>query len=749
VTGEFTSIGKRVPRSDGRQKATGAFRYMTDIPREDRLYGALVHPRCSHALVDGIDVSGALACPGVVRVVTAKDVPGLNRHGLIWKDQPVFCDRVVRYSGDTLADVIAVTPEIALRAAALVRVSLSPLPEVLTPEEALAQGAPAIHDGGNLAAEYSFAKGDVADAFSRSDVIVEETFLTPYQEHAYLETEGGAARPLPGGGVEIWEGCQNGIRAARDLALILNVPEERVIVHSHPLGGGFGGKDDLTLQGILAVCAHACGKPVQIDFSREESFLVSPKRMPMKIRMKMGATWEGKLLAISVHLLGTCGAYACYGPAIMSLALEHACGFYLFPHVEVAGELGYTNNSLVSAFRGFGNVQVNFAVESMMDMVAEKLGMDPVAFRRMNALRPGVRTSYGYLTSPSVYADGVLGKLEETELWRDRESFRQSAPKPWLKRGVGMAACFQGVGLGNHCFPDSARARVDLREDGTFLIAFSNEDMGQGNVTTLQMMAAESLKVPLSRIEAVCGISGQVPESGATTASKTTYLTGKAVLGATEKLLAAAGKALGCGRDDLVLDDGGANGRPWSEIYALLPPGERSWEGSSEFQYVEERYDFGVHYVYAYLSQVAGVEVNTLTGEVRVLKTEMIPASGRVINPLGFEGQCEGGAVMGMGYALHEDFSVPGNPRGITRNFQTYLIPTMADMPDIAVTAMEESEVTGPFGASGIGESVAVTGSAAIMNGVFDAVGIRIRELPCSRETLLREINGNNKKTER
>jgi CO/xanthine dehydrogenase Mo-binding subunit len=364
--------------------------------------------------------------PGVVKVVTAKDVPGLNRHGLILKDQPVFCDQEVRYRGDTLAAVVATSPEIAAQAAKLVKVKLRKLPELMSAGEALQKDAPVIHEGGNLAARYAYTGGDAEEAFQCADVVIEETYLTPYQEHAYLETEGGLARPLPDdGGVEIWEGCQNGNRAAADVALILGIPAEKVIVHSYPLGGGFGGKDDLTLQGILAVCALACQKPVQISFSREESFLVSPKRMPMEIHIKMAASMDGSLLANRVRILGTCGAYACYGPAILSLALEHACGFYLFPHVDVEGMLAYTNNSLVSAFRGFGNVQINFAVESMMDMLAEKLGMDPVAFRRQNALKPGVRTSYGYLTARSVYADAVLKGLEESSLWKQKDVFRE------------------------------------------------------------------------------------------------------------------------------------------------------------------------------------------------------------------------------------------------------------------------------------------------------------------------------------
>ena len=238
-------------------------------------------------------------------------------------------------------------------------------------------------------------------------------------------------------------------------------------------------------------------------------------------------------------------------------------------------------------------------------------------------------------------------------------------------------------------------------------------------------------------------ISGIVPDGGATTASKTTYLTGQALLRAADSLLHAAARALDCRREDLVLRDGGINGREWRDIFPLLPAEDRSHEGEAEFRYVEERYEFGVHHVYSYLSQIVGVEVNTLTGEIRVLKTEMIPAAGKVINPLGFEGQCEGGAVMSLGYALFEDFSDYRAPGGTSKNYQTYLLPTMADMPEIRIYPMEDREESGPFGANGIGESVAVTGTAAITNAVYDAVGIRINDLPCRKETLLLGSNSN------
>jgi CO/xanthine dehydrogenase Mo-binding subunit len=716
----FRYIGEKVIRKDGRLKATGELQYMADMQMKGMLYGVLVHPAYAHATISELDISEAMQYPGVVSVITAADVPGLNRHGLMLKDQPVLCEKTVRYLGDTLAVVVAHSLESAHEAAMRVKVTYTRLPEVNTAAEALQENAPVIHEGGNLAAHYSYAGGNVNEAFENAAVIVKKTFNTQYHEHAYLETEGGIARPLPNGGVEIWVGCQNGNRAARDISLILGVPEEHVILHSDPMGGGFGGKDDLTLQGILALCAVVTQKPVQIDFTREESFLVSPKRMPMEIRMKMAAAADGTLLANEVQIIGTCGAYACYAPAILSLAVEHACGMYYFPNVDVTADLAYTNNWLVSAFRGFGNVQMNFAVESMMDMLAEKVNMNPIDFRRKNVLRSCEKNSYGYQMCDSNHTDEILKRIEDTKLWENRDTFRKAADKPWLKRGIGFAACFQGVGLGNHCIPDSSTARVELHADGTFSVCFGNEDMGQGSTTSLLIIAAEVLQISPDKLTVVCGISGKTPDTGPTTASKTTYITGWAVCRAAENLLNEAASVLDCRREELVLKDEQVNGLTWKEIYGRLSEEARRQEGFAEFQNVEEKYNFGVHYIYTYLSQIVGIEVNTLTGEIQVIHTEILPAAGKVINRLGYEGQCEGGALMSLGYALYENFV--SRTGGATKN----------DLYPI-----EDREKTGPFGANGVGEVVSVTGTAAILNAVYDAIGLRITDLPCNMEKIL------------
>ncbi len=738
---DFKWVGKRVPRTDGEGKATGRTKYMGDVQLDGMLYGKMLHPSIPHAVIKSIDVSDAEKMPGVVKVVTAGDVPGKNEHGLVVKDQPVLCGDRVRYLGDTVAVVLAETERAAEAALAAVKVEYEPLPSVMTAAEALAEVAPKIHPDGNLIAHYDYINGDVEKAFNQAAAIAEHVYTTTYQEHAYLETEGGAARPTADGGVEIWCPAQNGMRVRRDLADILALPLEKIVVHSNPLGGGFGGKDDLLLQGILGVCALASGRPVKIVLSREESYLVSPKRVPFEIHIKMAAAADGTFIANKVYALARGGPYASYVGAILSFALESACGFYYYPNTDISGDAVYTNNCYTSAFRGFGNNQMNFAVENAIDILAEKLEMDTVAIRRKNVLKGDMRHSYNQILSPGAYADQTLERLEQTWLWQNRETFKAGASEPWLRRGIGLAGCQQGVGLGNACYPDESICDVELTPAGRLQLYFSNEDMGQGSCTTLRMIAAEAAHMPLDRISSTCGITSMTPDSGPITASRVTYISGLAIMDAVEKLLEAIAALFGQTVEELTFSDDGVNGLKWAEIAARLAPESRRQSARRVFEDTDVQISFGLHYIQSHLSQIVGVEVNTLTGQTRVLKTEIVPAAGTIINPLGFEGQCEGGAVMSLGYALLENFMSDENGRPITKNYQTYLLPTITDMPEMDIYPLEDAEESGPYGARGVGEQVSVPGTAAIIGAVYDAVGVRIFDLPCSPERLLTAMN--------
>ncbi len=737
---EFNCVGRKIIRKDGREKANGNLLYMGDKMMDGMLHGKLLHPPVAHALIKKITTQKAQNMPGVVRIVTAGDVPGENLHGLIVKDQPVICGERVRYLGDTVAVVIAETEEIAGAALKLIEVEYEPLPALLTAGEATRKGAFQIHDSGNVIIHYAHAEGDVEKAFGQAAVVCEHTYTTPYQEHAYLETEGGVAAPTADGGIEVWYPCQYGQRAKRDLMEIMDMPADKVIVHSTPLGGGFGGKDDLLLQGIMAVCAHVCHAPVKIVLSREESFLMSPKRVPFEITMKTAAAADGTFLANKVYARATAGAYASYAGAILSFVMENVCGIYYMPNVEAVGDAVYTNNCFTSAFRGFGNNQVNFALESQIDLIAKELSMDRLEIRRKNSVKPGRRHCYNQILSPGAYAEATLAKLEETSLWKNREAFVAGAAKPWLKRGIGLASAQQGIGLGNACYPDDSTCEVELMADGKLMLYFGNEEMGQGSLTTLQIIAAEAAHLPLDRVDAICGITCSTPDSGPITASRTTYISGLAIMDAIKKLHSEIAFIFGADADALDFADGKVNGYSWKQIAGMLPPAKRKQSGYRIYMDTDVKICFGLHYMHAHLSQIVGVEVNTLTGETKVLETEVVPAAGTIINPLGYEGQCEGGVAMSVGYALYENFKTREDGSLATKNFQNYLLPTMMDMPQITIHPIEDEEESGPFGARGLGEVVCVPGTTAIANAIADAVGVRIFDLPCSQEKVLKEI---------
>lgn len=728
---DYRIIGKKVIREDGREKATGALKYMGDLKPEHMLYAKLLFPPSSRGLIKKIDVSEALQCPGVIDVVTASDVPGQNVHGLIFKDQKVFCEDRYNYSGDVIAAVVAVTKEAAECGLAKIRLEVEELEPISEACDALKPDAPQIHPGGNLAAHHEAFNGDTKKAFQDADVVIEHVFKTQYQEHGYLEPENGMARPLKDGGVEVFCACQNCHRCVRDLQVILNLPAEKIIVHSTPIGGGFGGKDDLLLQGILAVCALKCGQPVHIDLTREESFIIGPKRMPMEICMKMAADKDGRFLANEVHVLAACGAYASYGPAILDFSLEHALGTYYFPNIAITGDAAYTNQYLVGAFRGFGNNQMNFALESMIDMMAEKLNMDPIQLRVKNMVNANERYSFGHENKRSNASMEMMAQLEKSSLWKDRSQFKKASDRPWLKRGVGIAYGMQGMGLGNHVRPDASSCTLELKDDGILYVYTSNEDMGQGSITTLKMIAAEAMGMGLDFVRVINGISSVTPDSGPITASRTTYISGRAIVDCAKQLKDEIYHFFGLNMENTSVKPTGIDRYTWQEIACQMPAALRRKTCRTEFPYEAVDIDIGLHEFYSHVAEVAGVEVNLLTGETKLLKVEMITSAGTVINPLGLEGQCEGGAVMSEGYALFENFKTG------TRNFQTYLMPVMKDMPDIHVSAIETAEEDGPFGAKGVGEVVSVPGTAAIVNAIYDATGVRFTEIPVTAQKVL------------
>jgi len=428
-------------RPDGFEKVTGSLTYLTDLQVPEMLYGKILRSKYPHAKIRKLSVEKAEQLPGVKAVITSKDVPGLNGFGLIFPDQPVFCETVVRYVGDAIAAVAAVTPEAAEKALQAIEVEYEVLPIIEDPEEALDPECFPLHPNGNILHQASYVKGNVMDTFPHCDVIVEETYLLPRQMHAYMETEGGVFVPEKDGRLTVYAGTQHGYKDRFQLSRILNMPETEIRVISSPMGGSFGGKDELNVQPYGALLALKTGCPVKIHQSRRESVISGIKRHPMKITMKTGATKTGHILAHQVRIIADTGAYATLGPAVLDFAVEHASGPYTISNIETKGYSIFTNNGVSGEFRGFGGNQITFALEGQIDRLADMLGICPIEMRRKNLRKPTDPGPVGQEIAPTNGDALVLNAISKSPLLKmEKETNKEG----WKKIGVGAAITMHG-----------------------------------------------------------------------------------------------------------------------------------------------------------------------------------------------------------------------------------------------------------------------------------------------------------------
>ena len=726
---DYIYVGKKVPRIDGEVKVTGELKYMTDNYFPDTLIGKVLRAKYAHASIINIDISEAMALEGVQCVLTARDVPGQQPFGIVTEDQLAFCDKKVRYLGDPVAVVYAETLDQATKALDSIKVEYEILPSVHDPELAMLQDAPLIHDDGNIAREHKSVIGTPDLAFEKAYLIVENSYTTPWQEHSFMETEGGYGVPEPDGGVKIYTANQNLYHLQYMLSKAIDVPQEKIVIKSSPVGGGFGRKYDIDVHGFVALGALKTQRPVKIHYSREESFSFGLKRQPFKMRFRTGVQEDGRFLAHDVYVVCDIGAYASFGPAILSYGLENSCGPYYFPNFKMEGYGVYTNNFVSGAFRGFGNNQIHYGLENHIDQIAKKLGMDPIEIRAINSIKSGQRHTHGHKIHNNVGVGKILEAVKNSELWKNREEFKKGAALPWIKRGVGVAICQHGNGLGK-ALQDESSASVELTEEGLFNVAFTTEELGQGIMTTIAIIAAETLEVNINKITIENGKS-TLPDGGPCTASRATYMLGNVVKNACEKMKNRI-KAI-----NLEMVEEGLELNLVDIAKKLHDRGLAKTFDKQSMPLTDIDYTIGLHWLHSYVAQIAAVEVNTLTGKTDVITTEQLPDAGKVINLLGYEGQAEGGTAMALGYALTENF-IGSEGKAKTSNFQTYLLPTVADMPEIRVTPVEVLEETGPYGAKGLGEPVSIPGTPAIINAIADATGINVKELPASPEKVYR-----------
>lgn len=747
-------IGQIFPRQDGYAKVTGREKYAVDYYDTGLVWAGVKRAGIPHGRLLGLNIQSAKTLPGVLAILTCKDVPGSNRQGIIQKDQPLLVDDKARHCGDAVVLVLAEDKEILQKALGRIMVDWEPLPGVFDPEEALREGAPLIHEtypGGNTLLKGEILKGQAEAGLKESEVLVEASFEFPHQEHAYLETEAGMAILKPNGFLEMIVSTQTPFRDRLEVAETVGFEPEKIRIMAPYCGGAFGGKDGLTVQSLLALAAlHCPGRPVKMWWNREESFLASAKRHPVRLSYRLGAKRDGTFQALEAKLVYDTGPYDHLGGAVTALGLEHAGGPYRIPHVKLQAWAVYTNNPIGGAFRGFGVPQVTAAMEQVVDLMADKLGLSPLDLRIQNAFRQGELNTIGVTLTGSVGLGECLSTLKGHPLWKEQNQWKAESPR-FKKRGIGMAALMHGLGYGP-VIPDVARAKIELTLEGKFRIYSGVVDMGQGNATTYLQMAGALLNQEASSLEIVLPDTERTLPSGSASASRTTFTFGRALIGAVEaiqeRILKQAARDLRIELlNELELVPGRVvhrlTGREvWLSVLAsTLDDSQRiavfQFQAPTCLEIPTQDRNLRLHgiphLIFSYGAHLAAVEVDELSGQVEIIRYLSVTDCGRVINPQIYEQQIEGGICQGLGYALYEDFKVQQG-KIQTPDLATYIIPTSRDVPDMDTLAVEIPEPNGPFGMKGAGEIALAGPLPAIANAVADAIGTRIFQSPLTAE---------------
>ena len=751
-------IGKPLRRVDALGKAVGATVYAGDYEMPNMLHAKVFRSTMPSARILRLDVTKARSLPGVVCVLTGADLPDARlatdmpgqtgRSARTGSDAPVLATDVVRFVGEPLALVAAESDAIAEQALQLIDAELDPTPAVFDPHEALRPDAPEVvpdgGDGKNVVARWKIRKGDLNAGMAEADLVVENTFRVPFVEHAYLEPEAGVAWVDEQGVINI-RVCTQVVEHFRSVAKALGIPQNRVRVRGTMVGGGFGSKEDVTVEIFLALLARATSRPVKIVYSREESFLVTSKRHPFTITHRTGVRRDGRITAAEISMVADSGAYPYLSPYVLLYATGMAAGPYRIDHLHVDSVAVATNQPFTSAFRGFGGPQAAFAYESQMDEIAKTLGMDRLAVRQANYLKTGETTGTQQVIRSAAWSEECVTRAihalgEPTIDSRGRLV------------GRGFASYFQSYGRITW-FHDTSRAWVGIEQDATAVIRCGVPDIGAGQSNSLAQIVAEVLGVPLGQITVYATDSAVTPLAGTSTATRQLYMSGNAVYRAAaavrDSLVTMAAWELEADPAQIELGDSRASvvGEPSRSIshVELVTKCAVSGLPLSRLEQFNAPFTDGIDPEtgkgdiwpdFTFGAQAAEVAVDPETGQVELLKCAACHDIGRAINQAAVRGQIVGGSHQGLGYALIEEFVVE---EGVTKtpSFAEYLIPTTVDFPRTEVIILESGSGVGPFGAKGIGEPSLTPAAPAVANAVADAIGVRIHELPLTPDRVL------------
>lgn len=728
------SIGISPRKIDALAKVTGQAKYPGDLSMPGMLYAKTIFAERPHARIVSINLEDALKIDGVEAILTAKDVP-INEYGLQKPDQPVLCGPgstkagadIVRFVGDQIAVVVARSKDIAEKAAKLIQIGFEDLPIVDSPQSGLMPDSYLIHpeiSASNICVHDRIRKGNIDQGFASADVIVESDYTLPYQEHVFMEPEAGLAYIDDDGRVTVKCAGQWTHTDQEQIAHALNLPIDKVRVVYAAIGGAFGGREDMSVQITLALAALKTGKPVKMVWSRRESMIGHCKRHPVKAHAKWGSTEYGRVIAAEIEIIADAGAYLYTSNKVLGNTTIVCTGPYAIPNVKVDTIGVYTNNVPSAAFRGFGAPQGIFIAEMQMNKLAAVLGMDPVEFRLKNALKAGDTLNVGTSPIDRITATEVISAAAKKSGWRiDAENhwLTPDSEQPDTKnkkRGWGFAAGFKNIGF-SFGYQENSWAKIELigQEKIEKVILYqAGADVGQGAHTAMMQMTAEALNLPMEKIEICVSDTATSGSSGSSSASRMTFMAGNAIIGAAK----------------IAIKNWISEDRPAVGEYTYLAPKTTPFD--------EETGHAMPNFCYAYSAQGVEVEVDTQTGDVRILKVISANDVGRAINPQMIQGQIDGAIVQAQGYALMENFQVQDG-YVVTDSLSTYLIPTIMDIPNVTQSEiLELNEESGPFGAVGVGELPFLPLAPAVSAAIHNAIGAWIDQLPATQEIILRSI---------
>ena len=762
------SVGVSIDRVDGIKKVTGQAKYVDDMKMARMLYAQVKRSPYAHAKILSIDTSEAEKLPGVKSVITGEYYK--KRGGLYLEDKNFLAVGTAKFRGEAVAAVAAETLEIAQQAVDLIKVEYEELPAVTNAIEGMKPDAPIIHPdlgsykvapifhpiaGTNISHHFKLRKGDVEKGFAESDYVTEHTYYVPHVQHVPIEPHVAVAQYEADGKLTVWASCQSPFAVRQALAASFDLPLNKVRVISPYVGGGFGAKAGTTLEGIVIPLSMLnCGRPVKLNYTREEEFEDSYVRQGVHIKIKTGVRKDGKILAEKVEYIWDAGAYTEYGVNIVKAAGLAALGPYDIPNAWADSYCVYTNHPVGGPYRGFGMCEIHFGLEQNLDVVAHEIGISEVEIRRINGLRAGGITGTGQVLEDSGYQDCLETVIKEMDY--DTPSV---SPSPTKVRAKGIAGGWKSPSMPTDV---ASAAIIRMNEDGTFFLMTSGQDIGQGSDTALTQIAAEVLSVDPSKITIRTGDTDHTPYEWQTVASRTTYCAGNAVKLAAEdardEILDLAQIKMGYGKRDLELRDGFVVHKMHPEIkvpistFALgltMPDasgihgpliGKGSFVVPNNMGFDHETGQ-GTKPVAFWTMGVNGaeVEIDTETGEIRVLKMVSCFDPGKVINPKLYDAQVEGAMVQALGTALFEELKIKDG-KVLNKSFVDYKIPTADDMPEMVVKVAEHAEPTGPFGARGIGEPVMVPGAPAIANAIANALGVRFYRMPITADDVLKAL---------